>query len=79
VGWNNLGLEGSQVKLTAAEGAKLIGQTGYYQVGELSFCVEIQDVRNGGWGRTEYQIQPSSGIGLTWVNADRVKLPEGVL
>ena len=56
--------------MTALELAQHIGQTGaYLGVPDLVIEVRIVDARVS-WGQLQLQIQPTSGSGSKWVNAE---------
>jgi hypothetical protein len=58
--------------MTAKEMAKLIDKVGTIDVRGMSVDVQILDVRDGGWGKTHYQITPMAGTGPTWVDSETV-------
>ena len=56
--------------MTTAELAKYIGQVGaYHGVPGLVIEVTVIDARVA-WGQLQFQIQPTSGSGSKWVNAE---------
>ena len=58
--------------MTALEMAKILGQTGRIYYKNMDFSVTIADAKDGGWGRTLYLIEPTAGIGQTWVDSETV-------
>jgi hypothetical protein len=56
----------------------VIGRYGQISTNELIFNVRITDVKNA-YGNVRYLVTPASGIGQTWVNAERVRVLEGGL
>ena len=38
----------------------------------LTFDVRITDAKDGGWGRTLYEVEPVAGDGAAWVNSESV-------
>jgi hypothetical protein len=55
--------------MTALELAQHIGQLGSYYIPGLVIEVTVIDARMS-WGQVQLQIQPVSGSGSKWVNAD---------
>ena len=56
--------------MTALELAKYVGRPGdYYAVPGLVVDVKVIDARVS-WGQVQLQIQPTSGSGSKWVNAE---------
>jgi hypothetical protein len=55
--------------MTTAELAKLLGQLGSYYIPGLVIEVTVIDARMS-WGQVQLQIQPTSGSGSKWVNAE---------
>jgi hypothetical protein len=55
--------------MTTAELAKLLGQLGSYYIPGLVIEVTVIDARMS-WGQLQLQIQPTSGSGSKWVNAE---------
>jgi hypothetical protein len=55
--------------MTTAELAKLLGQLGSYYIPGLVIEVTVIDARMS-WGQVQLQIQPVSGSGSKWINAD---------
>ena len=58
--------------MTAKEMAQVLDKVGTIDVRGMSVDVQILDVRDGGWGRTHYQITPMAGTGPTWVDSETV-------
>jgi hypothetical protein len=64
--------------MTAKEMAKILGKvamitrsvSGY----GMTFDVRIVDVKDDGWGRTLFEIEPVAGGGCAWVNSEEVKI-----
>ena len=64
--------------MAVKELATYIGRTGqvrYGTVTELTFPVQITDVREN-WGRTQVLIITPAGSGETWVNLETVRLDD---
>lgn len=66
---------------TALDMRQYIGRKGEYgpwwsKAGELVFEVEVIDVKDGGWGRLLYLIQPVSGHGSQWVTDTHLQLKD---
>tara|TARA_R110000765_G_scaffold390538_1_gene483263 strand:- start:293 stop:517 length:225 start_codon:yes stop_codon:yes gene_type:complete len=56
--------------MTALELAKYVGRPGnYYAVPGLVIEVTVIDARMS-WGQLQLQVQPTSGSGSKWVNAE---------
>jgi hypothetical protein len=53
--------------MTAGEMNSLLGAEGTYAVKEMRFAVRITDVKDAGWNRVNYQIEPIEGEGSSWV------------
>ena len=63
--------------MTAKEMAKILGKLASIRgAGEynMTFDVRIVDVKDGGWGRTLFEIEPVAGGGGAWVNSDSVQI-----
>ena len=58
--------------MTGREMAKLIDQVGTIDVRGMGVDVQIIDVRDGGWGKTHYQVTPMAGSGPIWVDSETV-------
>lgn len=63
--------------MTGKDLMELIGRTGTLAVRQgsdaLKFGVRVMGARKA-FGRTDYQVQPLNGSGLSWVQGDSVKL-----
>jgi len=61
--------------MSVKEMQQFIGCTGSLNVENLFVDVVIDDVKDGGWGRTLYSVRPARGGKRTqWVNEDRVAI-----
>ena len=61
--------------MSVKEMQQFIGCTGSLNVENLFVDVVIDDVKDGGWGRTLYSVRPVRGGKRTqWVNEDRVAI-----
>ena len=60
--------------MTAKEMAQVLDKVGTIDVRGMSVDVQILDVRDGGWGRTHYQITPMAGTGPIWGDSETVYL-----
>jgi hypothetical protein len=61
--------------MTTAELAKVIDNKALLRTNELLVEVIIKDAKLS-YGNTRYQVTPSSGEGLVWVDSSRVRLLE---
>ena len=67
--------------MSGAEMAKIIGQVGMYyppmnhRVGRWGCRVRVLDVRES-FGRLDYEIEATDGVGRVWVGAGRVELED---
>jgi hypothetical protein len=61
--------------MTAKEMAQVLDKVATIRgAGEYSmtFDVRITDAKDGGWGRTLYEVEPVAGDGGAWVNSESV-------
>ncbi len=60
-------------EVSVREMSKCLGQFGHYRIGVMQVQVKIVDARMS-YGVLQYQIQPSAGKGVIWVNAGSVEV-----
>lgn len=58
--------------MTAKEMSTLLGAEGTYSVKDMKFAVRITNVKDAGWGNTNYLIEPIAGNGSSWVMSTSV-------